>query len=135
MLEDLFVYSNGCNFSPLNYAEFLPAVCVNRLGWGCLRPDLWSHFAYRLPQVIHGVSEGKRKLGSYKVIGYLTEHSITINNNFVSNCLIIPVISQVTIPNTNYSYFSVRSLLTYLCCIRNWVLLYLNVRTYIHDTF
>lgn len=45
-------------FSLVNSAEFLSAVCVYRLGWGCVCPDLWTHFAYRLPQVIHGISEG-----------------------------------------------------------------------------
>lgn len=45
----------------MNSAELLSAVCLNRLGRGRLRPDLRTHFAYRLPQVIHGVSEGKDK--------------------------------------------------------------------------
>lgn len=46
----------------INAVEFLSAVSVNRLGWGCLRPNLRTHFAYRLPQVIHGIFEGKRSL-------------------------------------------------------------------------
>lgn len=50
-------------FSLVNSAEFLSAVCVNRLGWGCLRADLWTHFAYRLSEVVYGVSEGKRRVG------------------------------------------------------------------------
>lgn len=54
----------------MNSAELLSAVCVNRLGWGRVRPDLWTHFAYRLPQVIHGVFEGKRKLELHDEIIY-----------------------------------------------------------------
>lgn len=49
--------------SLLYSTELLSAVCVNRLGWGCLRPDLWTHFAYRLSEVIYGVFEGKRRVG------------------------------------------------------------------------
>lgn len=36
-------------FSLMISAEFLSAVSVNRLGWWRLCPDLWTHFAYRLP--------------------------------------------------------------------------------------
>lgn len=50
-------------FSLVNSTEFLSAVRVNRLGWGCLRADLWTHFAYRLSEVLYGVSEGKRRVG------------------------------------------------------------------------
>lgn len=53
-------------FSLLYSTELLSAVCVNRLGWGCLRPDLWTHFAYRLSEVIYGVFEGKRRVGLWK---------------------------------------------------------------------
>lgn len=49
-------------FFLFNAAELLPAVGVNRLGRGRLRADLRAHFAYRLPQVIYGVSEGKVKM-------------------------------------------------------------------------
>lgn len=47
--ENVFAYSNGCFFSLVISAEFLSAVSVNRLGWWRLCPDLWTHFAYRLP--------------------------------------------------------------------------------------
>lgn len=66
MPEEVFAYTNGCDFSLVNSAEFLSSVCVDRLGWGRLRPDLWTHFAYRLPQVVHGVSEGEKKLDLMK---------------------------------------------------------------------
>lgn len=45
--------------SPVNAAEFLSAVRVHRLGWRRLRSDLWTHSSCRLPQVVHGISEGK----------------------------------------------------------------------------
>lgn len=63
-------------FSLVNSTELLPAVCVNRLGWGCLRPDLWTHFAYRLPEVIYGVSEGKRRVRLWYWLPALLQESI-----------------------------------------------------------
>lgn len=55
-----------CHFHPeihqrlslANAAEFVSAVRVDRLGRGRLRSDLWTHSSRRLPQVVHGISEG-----------------------------------------------------------------------------
>lgn len=70
-------------FSLGNSTELLSAVRVNRLGWGCLRADLWTQFAHRLSEVIYGVPEGKKRVGLWLPALLQKFDLFCVNSSFV----------------------------------------------------